>query len=95
MEPAQSAGRFCKGAAMNDTIKFQGRKWRLESATETRLIFHPAKSEAGEALKRWRKANKMNQRTAAEKLGISQTHLAKIELGDRNCPPEVLNAIQL
>lgn len=75
------------------TIEFSGRTWRLHSESESRLIFHPAKSEAGEALKQWRVNNKLNQREAARQLGISQTHLAKIELGTRNCPPEIAEKI--
>jgi DNA-binding XRE family transcriptional regulator len=79
---------------MTPTIQFQGRRWRLHKATAMRLIFHPAKSPEAVILKRWRAKQKLNQRAAAERLGISQTHLAKIELGTRNCPPELIQKVE-
>lgn len=75
------------------TIQFSGRQWRLHSQSDRRLIFHPAKSVAAMAIAGWRKKNKLTQRAAAQRLGISQSHLAKIELGTRNPPAEFLKAI--
>lgn len=66
-------------------IKFEGRTWQLMSRTEKRLVFMPAVDLAA-----WRKNKKLTQRDAAAKLGISQTQLAKIELGTRKISESVL-----
>lgn len=71
------------------TIQFDGQRWQLHTATARRLIFHRA-DHAGKQFVKWRKAEKLNQRDAALKLGISQTHLAKIELGTRTAPDALL-----
>lgn len=70
-------------------ISLFGKKWRVHKQTANRLTLVLDESP----LAAWRKKQKLNQRDAASHLGISQTYLAKIELGDRNCPPELLEKI--
>lgn len=75
-----------------ETIQFQGERWQLHRATARRLIFHPVNT-SGKKFVRWRKSAGLNQRDAAQKLGISQTQLAKIELGSRTAPAELLAVV--
>lgn len=71
------------------SISLFGKKWRIQKQTSNRIVL----VLDGNPIAAWRKKEKLNQRAAAAKLGISQTHLAKIELGDRNCPTELLEKI--
>lgn len=72
------------------TINHAGKIWRLHAETETKLVFVPSDN----LLAKWRKKRKLNQRDAAAELGMSQGQLARIELGTRVCPPEIMQRIQ-
>lgn len=67
-------------------IRYGEKNWQIFSATETKLVFVPS----GNPLAQWRKKNKLNQRDAAAKLGISQGQLARIESGTRTMSLELL-----
>lgn len=69
-------------------INHAGQTWSLHRATERRLIFHPV-PPARSALADWRARRGLTQREAAERLGISQTQVAKIEGGSRHLPAAV------
>jgi predicted transcriptional regulator len=72
-----------------NTIKFQGRHWRLHSETATKIVFVPAAN----LMAKWRKKQGLNQRAAANALGISQSQVARIESGTRVCPTQILELI--
>lgn len=72
-----------------DIIKLNGRAWRATQANADRIILRAITDTPGR-LKAWREKKKLSQRAAAEKLGISQAVLAKVELGLRPAPPEIL-----
>ena len=67
-------------------IKYNGHTWKLHRKTPTKLVFTPATP----ALKAWRQKQKLTQREAAARLGISQGQLARIESGSRVCSPVLL-----
>lgn len=74
---------------MSGTIKFQGREWRLHKETSAKLVFVPANNP----LLDWRKKNKLNQRAASERLGVSQGYLSKMESGEMPYTPAILSGI--
>lgn len=70
-------------------IIYKNKNWQLHGESAKRLIFR-AENTDGKKVLAWRTKKKLNQRDAAEQLGISQGQLARIESGTRSCPPELL-----
>jgi DNA-binding XRE family transcriptional regulator len=67
-------------------IHFQGQQWQLYKQTPSKLVF----VLAANPLATWRKKNKLTQRDAAVRLGISQGQLARIESGTRTISGDLL-----
>jgi predicted transcriptional regulator len=73
-----------------NTINFHGKNWRVHTETETKLVCVSLEN----VVLKWRKKTKLTQREAADKLGISQAQLARIENGQRTCAPALIQKIQ-
>lgn len=71
-------------------VRIEGERWQIHKQTRNTIVL----VRATQGLAAWRLKNSLSQRAAAKKLGISQAHLAKIELGQRFCPPAVLERIK-
>jgi hypothetical protein len=75
---------------MSTTIRINGRDWVIRSQSESRLILIP--KDVPKRLSAFvTKAG--NQRAAAEKLGISQSKIAKIISGKQSAPQFVLDQL--
>lgn len=72
-----------------NALKYGFKSWQVHSETETKLVLVPMDNP----VLKWRKKSKLNQRTAAISLGISQGQIARIENGTRTCPPELIQKI--
>ena len=74
-------------------ITIDGKNWRVHSFTPRRMMLLADQADQRASLVRWRMGQGMTQAEAADRLGITQAQLSRLESGARQMPDRLIRRL--